>query len=279
MYVMEGSELYTVTDLSSVWMSVFLDPEATTAVALGDAVDVIPQGASESIRGEVAFIYPTIDQATRTGRIRVDIPNPGGILRPGMYVNAVLDAGSGTRQDAAAAVPTREIYICPMHPEVTSEGPGTCPKCGMFLEKREVPSEAGADGSPAASSDAVAGITLYTCPMHPEVQSANPGDRCPKCGMFLEPMAVAPGGATLVVPESAVIATGTRQVVYLEREPGIFDAVEVTLGPASDGYYPVLRGLSPGARVVTQGAFLVDAEARLNPGAAGAYFGASGGPK
>ena len=58
-------------------------------------------------------------------------------------------------------------YVCPMHPEVTSTEPDTCPKCGMKL----VPAV-----EPAVSS--------YVCPMHPEVTSAEP-DTCPKCGMKL----------------------------------------------------------------------------------------------
>ena len=57
------------------------------------------------------------------------------------------------------------IYACPMHPEVTSQEPGRCPKCGMKLL-------------------ATAVAATYACPMHPEVTSSEPG-RCPKCGMKL----------------------------------------------------------------------------------------------
>ena len=82
----------------------------------------------------------------------------------------------------------------------------------------------------------------------------------------------------LAVPESAVIDTGAKKIVYIEREPALFEGVEVKLGPRAEGFYPVISGLDPGDRVAAAGAFLIDAETRLNPGAASAYFGASGGP-
>jgi hypothetical protein len=81
-------------------------------------------------------------------------------------------------------------------------------------------------------------------------------------------------GLLLAIPASAVIDTGTRKVVFLEQAPGLFDAVEVWLGRRCGDFYPVLAGLKPGQSVVTAGAFLLDAETRLNPAAAASYFGA-----
>lgn len=66
-------------------------------------------------------------------------------------------------------------YTCPMHPEVRQTGPGSCPKCGMALERVAV----------AAPQSRVE----YTCPMHPEVIRDAPGS-CPICGMALEPRTV-----------------------------------------------------------------------------------------
>jgi P-type Cu+ transporter len=78
-----------------------------------------------------------------------------------------------------AAPPTKaELateYICPMDPEVSRMGPGSCPKCGMALE-------------PATLAAPVT-RTEYTCPMHPEIVRSSPGS-CPICGMALEPREV-----------------------------------------------------------------------------------------
>ncbi len=62
-----------------------------------------------------------------------------------------------------------------MCPGVESDKPGSCPKCGMALER----------ATPAAASSK----TIYTCPMHPEIEQDEPGD-CPICGMRLEPKTV-----------------------------------------------------------------------------------------
>jgi membrane fusion protein, copper/silver efflux system len=128
---------------------------------------------------------------------------------------------------------------------------------------------------PAAST---ATRTVYWCPMHPEVTCDEPG-KCEKCGSMELVKKVIPTGPTghdvLAVPETAVVDTGTRKIVYVESSPGVFDAHEVVLGPRAGDSYPVVKGLEPGMRVATAGSFLIDAETRLNPAAAGAYFGAS----
>jgi Cu(I)/Ag(I) efflux system membrane fusion protein len=83
----------------------------------------------------------------------------------------------------------------------------------------------------------------------------------------------------LVVPEQAVVDTGAKKIVYVQREEGLFEGIEVELGPRQDDFYPVLKGLAAGDKVAAAGGFLVDAETRLNPAAASTYFGASGGPQ
>ncbi len=78
----------------------------------------------------------------------------------------------------------------------------------------------------------------------------------------------------LSVPESAVIDTGTRKIVFVEHMAGMYDAVEIRLGRRYGDQYPVCSGLEPGQRVVTAGTVLLDAETRLNPSVAAGYFGA-----
>src|SRR3989344_5469640 len=81
----------------------------------------------------------------------------------------------------------RKIYACPMHPEVKSDRPGRCPKCGMELirhQKSDVRNQALKSDIRHPTSDI---RKLYTCPMDPEIVRKEPGT-CPKCGMDLVPM-------------------------------------------------------------------------------------------
>ncbi len=91
-------------------------------------------------------------------------------------------------------------------------------------------------------------------------------------------------GLVLAVPERAVIDSGSRKIVYREYLPNEYEGVLVELGPRMAGpdkttvFYPVVRGLEAGDKLVAAGAFLIDAETRLTSGASSTYFGASGGP-
>ncbi len=91
---------------------------------------------------------------------------------PSQYLKPPAPEASKSKAQPAAAPAT---YVCPMHPEVQQDHPGTCPKCGMALEPA-VPS------APATRDE-------WTCPMHPEVVKAVPGN-CPICGMALEPRTI-----------------------------------------------------------------------------------------
>ena len=88
---------------------------------------------------------------------------------------------SQVRRNSAPLVSLKSLqksdggYTCPMHPEVRQAQPGSCPKCGMALERLSI----------AAPETKI----QYTCPMHPEIARDQPGT-CPICGMALEPRTV-----------------------------------------------------------------------------------------
>jgi membrane fusion protein, copper/silver efflux system len=70
-------------------------------------------------------------------------------------------------------------------------------------------------------------------------------------------------GSKLAIPDDAVIDTGTRQVVYVDKGEGYFEPREVMLGLRAEGYREVLKGLNAGEKVATSAAFLIDSEAQL----------------
>ncbi|MDH3505402.1 MAG: FixH family protein, partial [Nitrospirota bacterium] len=70
-------------------------------------------------------------------------------------------------------------------------------------------------------------------------------------------------GSKLVVPEEAVLDSGTRQVVYVVRGEGMFEPRQVTLGPKVGGYYEIIEGLALDERIATSGTFLLDSESKL----------------
>jgi multidrug efflux pump subunit AcrA (membrane-fusion protein) len=206
--------------------------------------------------------------------VHLDVDNAGGELRPGLFVTARVRVP--VQQTAPfRALPTgtptlrpgepRTVYVCPDHPDQVREQPGRCPLDQKALEAR-----------PLAANQRLG----WWCPMHPHVTAEAPGGECPEChGMKLVPRVVTygPPGQVLAVPEAAVVDTGAKKVVYVERMPGMYDGVEVVVGARCGDYYPVVRGVEAGQRVVGAGAFLLDAETRLNPGVAAGYFGAARG--
>ena len=99
--------------------------------------------------------------------------NPQQYLAPKPKSSGLVQLGPAPARRAPGPQPALSRatkYFCPMDPEVTSDKPGSCPKCGMALEPELHP----------------ATKTEYFCPMHPEVVSDKPGS-CPICGMALEP--------------------------------------------------------------------------------------------
>jgi RND family efflux transporter MFP subunit len=110
-----------------------------------------------------------------------------------------------------------------------------------------------------------------TVPVH--VHVANPGMRLLP-GMFVSATFVSRAAApAIVVPRSAVLDTGTHKLVYLARPNGVFEAREVQVGAPNEDLYPVTSGLAMGDKVVLNGNFLIDSQARLSSGMSGLYGG------
>lgn len=81
--------------------------------------------------------------------------------------------------------------------------------------------------------------------------------------MYLSAMIEAGLGRRLAIPESAVMDTGTRQLAYVQTEPGTYEPREIRLGHQADGYDEVVSGLREGEKVATSANFLIDSESRI----------------
>jgi Cu(I)/Ag(I) efflux system membrane fusion protein len=93
----------------------------------------------------------------------------------------------------------------------------------------------------------------------------NPGLQL-KPEMFANVEIMVSSGSKLVIPREAVIDSGTRQIVYVEKKPGVYEMRRVTLGQRGEDYVEVLKGIKKGERVVTSGNFLIDSESQLRSG-------------
>lgn len=174
-YVTTGTPLFRVTALGTIWVQLDAYETDLGRIKKGDPVAIqVASFPGEEFEGKVKFIDPLLDPETRTARVRVEVTNKNGRLRPGMFAEAVL----------------------------------------------ELPDD----------------------------------DR-------VEP--------PLLVPDSAVLFTGERSVVFVEvpgQKSPTYQARDVQLGPRAGNAFPVVSGLSAGERVVTHGAFALDAELQIRGG-------------
>ncbi len=96
MYVQPDTKLYTVTDFSTVWVYAAIFQDEIGAIRVGDRADfTVDAYPGESSVGRVDYIWPQIDTATRTARVRVSLPNRDGKLKPGMYGRIALQVIMG----------------------------------------------------------------------------------------------------------------------------------------------------------------------------------------
>jgi membrane fusion protein, copper/silver efflux system len=109
MSVKRGDKLMTVLDLSSLWLWANFYENEVGLLREGQSVRVsLPAHPNRSVNGRIALIGPTIDPVKRTAMVRIDIPNPDGQLRPGMFatVMAEIDAGEGLTVPFDSVLPT-----------------------------------------------------------------------------------------------------------------------------------------------------------------------------
>lgn len=166
MRFMPGEILYQIADLSSVWVVADVAEQDIGAIKAGSSAQVsVDAYPDKNFNGKIAFIYPTMNAATRTVQIRVELANPKGLLKPEMFASVQLAVGKGDK--------------------------------------------------------------------------------------------------VLTVPTSAVIDSGTRQIVLVQLAQGRFEPREVNLGSRSENFVEVLEGIGEGEQVVTSANFLIDAESNL----------------
>ena len=91
MRFMPGEVLYQIADLSSVWVMAELSEQDIGLVKAGSVAQIsITAYPDRHFKGKVDFIYPTLDAATRTVQVRVELANPDGLLKPAMFANVEL---------------------------------------------------------------------------------------------------------------------------------------------------------------------------------------------
>jgi membrane fusion protein, copper/silver efflux system len=98
MHVNPGDELYTIADLSRVWLLADIYEYELPFIKTGQTATVtLSYDPKTVLQGRIAFLYPTLDTQTRTAKVRFELANPGERLKPGMYANVELTIPLGTR--------------------------------------------------------------------------------------------------------------------------------------------------------------------------------------
>lgn len=132
-YLKTGTRIYTIADLSQVWIK--LDAYESDLVWIRNGQDVeftVKAYPGETFKGKISFIDPILNSKTRTIKVRVNVQNPDGLLKPEMFVSAVVYskvAAGGKVMDPAMA----NKWVCSMHPEIVKDKKGSCDICGMPL--------------------------------------------------------------------------------------------------------------------------------------------------
>ena len=223
MYVQTGSRIYSVADLSKLWVMLDAYESDLSWIRYGQEIEFTTEAyPGEIFKATVSFIAPVLNEKTRTAKVRAVVDNPGGKLKPELFVRAVVL--SPLSQNGHVMAPSMaDKWICPMHQDVIKDHPGLCDICGMDLVK--------------ASS-------LY--------QTADTAN--------MMPLAV-PASAVLVTGRKLDRAVVYVQVEGADKPT--FVGREVVLGPKAGDEYVILEGLMEGERVVTNGNFKIDSAMQI----------------
>lgn len=124
-YVEPGAELFTISDLSSLWVLVDIYEADVGQVAIGREAKLTIEGTPDQIIAKISFVSPTIDESTRTLKVRLELPNPGGLLKPGAFATAELDLplgrGVGLPESSVIRTGTRNmVFVVHTMPDGTA---------------------------------------------------------------------------------------------------------------------------------------------------------------
>ncbi|MGL4854919.1 MAG: efflux RND transporter periplasmic adaptor subunit, partial [Lentisphaeria bacterium] len=219
-YVQTGTPIFTVANLSSVWLKIDAYESDLPWIRYGSKVEFTTESQpGKTFSGLVSFTDPIIDNATRTAKIRVSVNNSELLLKPGMFIRATIRSKiDGENQIVNPFYDNK--WISPKHPEIVKNEPGKCDLC----ESELVPAQS--------------------------------------FGYAKSENLIAP----ILVPEAAVLKTGRRAVVYLQKKghgKTSYEGREVILGTKVRNSYIVKSGLYDGDLVVTRGAFKLDSELQI----------------
>jgi membrane fusion protein, copper/silver efflux system len=107
-YVNEGAALFSVAPLSSIWVEAELYESEISKAPVGTPAIVTSEAyPGKELLGRIAFVDPAVNPATRTVKVRIDMPNPGDLLKPEMFVKVVLRG----KKMRALAIPEDAVVI------------------------------------------------------------------------------------------------------------------------------------------------------------------------
>ncbi|MBN1516967.1 efflux RND transporter periplasmic adaptor subunit [Candidatus Sumerlaeota bacterium] len=132
-YVKTGDRIYTIADLSHLWVKLKAYESDLPWLRYGqDVVFTAEAYPGEAFHGRIVFIEPALNAMSRTVDVRVNVDNADGKLKPGMFLRG--EVKSRLAQGGKVIEPKLAgKWISPMHPEIVKDGPGQCDVCGMDL--------------------------------------------------------------------------------------------------------------------------------------------------